>query len=83
MTISYLDFVKNRTLNHKFPTECGRWQNMCTEHGLTRSGLKPRSTALEANTLTITLPMRVFGEHFWSVSQRIHILSRGGSKISS
>ena len=59
-------FCKNRTLNHKFPTECGRWQNMCTEHGLTRSGL-------EASTLTITLPMRVFGEHFWSVSQRIHI----------
>jgi hypothetical protein len=28
-------FCKNRTLNHKFPTECGRWQNMCTEHGLT------------------------------------------------
>ena len=28
MTISYLDFVKNRTLNHKFPTECGRWQNI-------------------------------------------------------
>jgi hypothetical protein len=21
-------FCKNRTLNHKFPTECGRWQNM-------------------------------------------------------
>ena len=34
-------FCKNRTLNHKFPTECGRWQNMCTEHGLTRSGLEP------------------------------------------
>jgi hypothetical protein len=34
-------FFKNRTLNHKFPTECGRWQNMCTEHGLTRSGLEP------------------------------------------
>ena len=33
----------------------------------------PRSTAFEASTLTITLPMRVFGEHFWSVSQRIHI----------
>ena len=32
----------------------------------------PQSTALEASTLTITLPMRVFGEHFWSVSQRIH-----------
>ena len=42
MTISYLKFCKNRTLNHKFPTECGRWQNMCTEHGLlTRSGLEP------------------------------------------
>jgi hypothetical protein len=34
-------FCKNRTLNHKFPTECGRWQYMCTEHGLTRSGLEP------------------------------------------
>ena len=34
-------FCKNRTLNHKFPTECGRWQTMCTEHGLTRSGLEP------------------------------------------
>ena len=34
-------FCKNRTLNHKFPTECWRWQNMCTEHGLTRSGLEP------------------------------------------
>ena len=34
-------FCKNRTLNHKFPTECGRWQNMCTEHGLNRSGLEP------------------------------------------
>jgi hypothetical protein len=34
----------------------------------------PRSTALEASTLTITLPMRVFGEHFWPVSQRIHIV---------
>ena len=33
----------------------------------------PRSTAFEASKLTITLPMRVFGEHFWSVSQRIHI----------
>ena len=21
-------FCKNRTLNHKFPTECGRWQNI-------------------------------------------------------
>ena len=33
-----------------------------------------RTTAFEASTLTITLPMRVFGEHFWSVSQRIHIV---------
>ena len=34
-------FCKNRTLNNKFPTECGRWQNMCKKHGLTRSGLEP------------------------------------------
>jgi hypothetical protein len=35
--------------------------------------VNPRSPALEASTRMITLPMRVFGEHFWSVSQRIHI----------
>ena len=29
MTNNFLfGFCKNRTLNHKFPTECGRWQNM-------------------------------------------------------
>ena len=38
---------------------------------------------LEASTLTIALPMRVFGEYFRSVSQRIHILSRDGSRISN
>ena len=29
MTNNFLfGFCKKRTLNHKFPTECGRWQNM-------------------------------------------------------
>ena len=49
-------FCKNRTLNHKFPTEYGRWQNMCTEHGLTRSGLEPtiyRTRGEHANDYTI------------------------------
>ena len=82
-------FCKNRTLNHKFPTECGRWQNMCTEHGLTRSGLEPtiyRTGGEHANDYTTDESLWwaflvCFSANTYIVQGRIQDFKLGGFKF--
>ena len=82
-------FCKNRTLNHKFPTECGRWQNMCTEHGLTRSGLEPtiyRIRGEHANDYTTDESLWwaflvCFSANTYIVQGRIQDFKLGGGKF--
>ena len=81
-------FCKNRTLNHKFPTECGRWQNMCTEHGLTRSGLEPtiyRTRGEHANDYStdeslVSISDLFLSEYIYIVQGRIQDFKLGGGR---
>ena len=82
-------FCKNRTLNHKFPTECGRWQNMCTEHGLTRSGLEPtiyRTRGEHANDYTtdeslVSISGLFLSEYIYCPGADPGFQVRGGGKL--
>jgi hypothetical protein len=84
-------FCNNRTLNHKFPTECGRWQNMCTEHGLTRSGLEPtiyRTRGEHANDYTTDESLWwaflvCFSANTYIIQGRIQDFKLGDKKLSS
>ena len=85
------EFCKNRTLNHKFPTECGRWQNMCTEHGLTRSGLEPtvyHTRGEHANDYTIDESLWwaflvCFSANTYIVQGRIQDFKLGGAHLKN
>ena len=72
-------FCKNRTLNHKFPTECGRWQNinlfiymysksrfLCV---FCRRIVKARKVVAQCNCI-VTLSIVIYVDNMYSLRNR-------------